>query len=83
MVEIATAVRRHKSQNSLPLGTPLERLRLETRNKQLAASLQEASADLISITRAQLIEIGVESDHSLTKIDEVGGVGIRLGRSIA
>ena len=83
MVEIATAVRRHKSQNSLPLGTPLERLRLETRNKQLAASLQEASADLISITRARLIEIGVESDQSQTKIDEVGGVGIRLGRSIA
>jgi len=57
MVEIATAVRRYKSEHSLPLGTGLARLQLATPQPKLAVALAEAQADLMSITRARVVEV--------------------------
>ena len=69
LVEIATAVRRYKSEHSLPLGTELNRLQLAVASAEagLAQALQEATADLMSITRARPIEImpGAGSAHGV------------------
>lgn len=55
LVEIATAVRRYKSEQNLSLGAELARLHLHTADTELAAHLQEAVTDLTSITRAREI----------------------------
>ncbi|MCE2440220.1 MAG: valine--tRNA ligase [Candidatus Latescibacteria bacterium] len=57
LVEIATAVRRYKSESSLSLGTPLNRLLLAVRDHALSLSLTEAESDLTSITRAQNFDV--------------------------
>lgn len=70
LVEIATAVRRYKSQRNLSLGTELARLHLLTEDKALAARLRAATADLQSITRAQQVNV-------LPALD--GSAGMRAG----
>lgn len=57
LVEIATAVRRYKSERSLSLGAELARLQLATDDAALAELLNTGTADLQSITRAQQITI--------------------------
>lgn len=57
LVAIATAVRRFKSEQSLPLSTELAQLRIASRDPGLYAALREAEADLTSVTRALQIEI--------------------------
>jgi valyl-tRNA synthetase len=52
LVEIATFVRKYKSEKNLSLGTKLAKLIIATEKDYLAEALQLASADLISITRA-------------------------------
>jgi valyl-tRNA synthetase len=65
LVEIASAVRRYKSDHSLSLGTQLELLQLETTLPPQTRVLQEASGDLKSITRAQNVEVVNQIDPSL------------------
>ncbi|MBK8901389.1 MAG: valine--tRNA ligase [Anaerolineaceae bacterium] len=67
LVEIATAVRRYKSEQNLSLGAELARLHLHTTDPELAAELQTAVRDLISITRARKIALDGEIGE--------GGVG--------
>jgi valyl-tRNA synthetase len=67
LVEIATAVRRYKSENNLSLGAELGRLQLATADTELAQSLREAADDLTSITRAREIEIVPLLDDELAK----------------
>jgi valyl-tRNA synthetase len=55
LLDIATAVRRYKSDNGLALGAELTALRLSGAPPELAAALREATADLLSITRARAI----------------------------
>jgi valyl-tRNA synthetase len=57
LVAIATAVRRWKTEHDLPLGTPLQALQLATPDPGLAGMLQEAGADLMSITRAKQVQV--------------------------
>ncbi len=57
LVEIATAVRRYKSEQNLSLATELTRLQLAVPAPALAQSLAEALPDLVSITRARTIQI--------------------------
>jgi valyl-tRNA synthetase len=79
LVAIATAVRRYKSENSLPLSTELAHLRVAAREPALCAQLQAATADLTSISRAQQIEI---CDNGLDA--ETGNrIQIRNGLEIA
>jgi len=75
LVEIATAVRRFKSERNLPLGTELRRLQLVfTGEKQpvettgSASLLDLAESDLKSITRAKVIEVVASLDASMTCI---------------
>ena len=68
LVEIATAVRRYKSENNLPLGTELPRVQLvleSDMSEEASQALQAASDDLKSITRAQQIEVVKELDPIL------------------
>lgn len=60
LVEIATQVRRFKSEQSLSLGTELSRVQLGAASPELAASIELARPDLISITRARLLDIELQ-----------------------
>jgi valyl-tRNA synthetase len=68
LVEIATAVRRYKSEHNLPLGTELGELVLAPRDPSLTQLLQEAAEDLQSITRAQRVQIARCLDRHLETI---------------
>jgi valyl-tRNA synthetase len=67
LVEIATTVRRYKSEQNLSLGAELASLHLHTADAELAAHLQTAITDLTSITRAKEIVLNGEM--------EIGGLG--------
>ncbi|NUM44877.1 MAG: valine--tRNA ligase [Anaerolineales bacterium] len=57
LIEIASAVRGYKSRNNLPLRTEVPQLELATEDAELGEALKLASADLMSITRAQEIVV--------------------------
>lgn len=57
LVDIATAVRRYKSEHNLSLGAEVAALHLAADDSQLAAALKTSVADLQSITRAQEIMV--------------------------
>lgn len=69
LVEIATSVRRYKSEHNLPLSSELHRLQLTVSETGAAAVLREAQADLNSITRARRIEILERSGGALEAND--------------
>jgi valyl-tRNA synthetase len=62
-VEIATAIRRYKSEQNLSLGAELACRHLHTSDTELAAELQEAITDLTSITRAKEIVLNGELEE--------------------
>ena len=74
LVEIAIAVRRYKSENSISLGTELQRLLLATEDVQLATQLEDASGDLSSITRALEIDINNKLPQESNIILETGRI---------
>jgi valyl-tRNA synthetase len=57
LLDVASAVRRYKSEAGLPLGTELVHLQLSTGDEALQAALHDAHADLASVSRAQTITI--------------------------
>lgn len=65
LVEIATAVRRYKSERNLPLGTEMQTIQLATADPAMATWLREASPDLASVTRAERIEVVDEVEAGL------------------
>jgi valyl-tRNA synthetase len=79
LVEIATAVRRYKSERSLPLGSELERLQLATNEEELAEQLRQAIPDLSSITRASLIEVLPGGDPGLTSNLNLDELSVAIG----
>ncbi len=64
LIEIATAVRRYKSEASLSLGAELQRLRLVTAEPAIADMLRAASSDITSVTRAMAIEVREQDEES-------------------
>ncbi len=80
LVAIATAVRRYKSERSLSLGTALRRLHLTTADPALAEALRAAEADIMSVTRAEHVEIGERLDPGLERIPAEGKVEVGLVR---
>jgi valyl-tRNA synthetase len=83
LVEVATAVRRYKSEHTLALGAPLERVHVATQDPALAALLREARADIAGVTRARQVEIGREVEPALEMVTttRLVSVGIILGSS--
>jgi valyl-tRNA synthetase len=78
LVEIAIAVRRYKSENSLSLGTELQRLELETKDEKMATQLKEASEDLLSITRAKEVRTSNNMTNDATAILDTGKIKVAL-----
>ena len=78
LVGIASSVRRYKSESNLGLATGLDRVQLCTPDERLAARLRAAEADLISVMRAQTIEIVNDLAPDLKELPRPEG-GIRVG----
>jgi valyl-tRNA synthetase len=78
LVEIATAVRRYKSENSLPLGFELARLELAVSHKGLATGISEAAVDLSSVTRARQVSLVHDLSPELETITGDGTIRIAI-----
>ena len=65
LIEIATAVRRYKSESNISLGTGLERLQLATNDASVANMLQEARTDIKSVTRARQMMVKENLDADM------------------
>ncbi|MHB0876684.1 MAG: valine--tRNA ligase, partial [Anaerolineae bacterium] len=79
LLAIATAVRRYKSERNLPLRTELARLQVATTDAALAASLRDATADIVSVTRAQSVLVGADMDAEGAEVAEEGQVRVAVG----
>jgi valyl-tRNA synthetase len=66
LVEIATAVRRHKSQAKVSMGTRLHRIRITLPSRELVAQLGACLPDVKSVTRAEIVELRYYSDAPVT-----------------
>lgn len=69
LIEVATAARRYKSERSISLGAEVGQLLLSTRDAELAALLDAARLDILSVTRARELSIGV--DLALNSANEI------------
>ncbi len=67
LVEIATAVRRYKSEHNLPLGKEIGKIQISS-IEGMAEMLQAAIPDLMSITRAGMVEIVAKPDPGLERL---------------
>jgi valyl-tRNA synthetase len=78
LVEIATAVRRYKSERGLSLGAEIGPLCLAASDAVLAAKYSVAVHDLISVTRAQRIDVvGALDGDSILLLDGAVQVALR------
>ncbi len=80
IVEVATAVRRYKSESNLSLGAALQRLQLATNEPALAMLLEQATADITSVTRARKVETGASLDPQLEVVKSEGSITVALAR---
>jgi valyl-tRNA synthetase len=81
LVEIATAVRRFKSEHSLSLGSELEQMQLVPRQPDLVELLREAKVDLKSITRVRQITLREDApDPELEVVQQDSAVIVALAR---
>jgi valyl-tRNA synthetase len=79
LIEIATAVRRFKSENQIALTTPLAHLHIDPQDDEfLAAALAGAQNDLSSVTRAHKITVGNTPLNVLTTLPAPGKFTIAL-----
>ena len=82
LIEIASAVRGYKSRNNLPLRTEIPQLELATEDAELAEAFRLASADLMSITRAQEIVVKETLSPELQVLSLNGKVQIALSTTL-
>ena len=78
LVEIATAVRRYKSEHNLSLGSELNRIQLAPNSPALAAALTGAATDLMSVTRARQVEVAAHLDPGLVELS-CGDGSLKVG----
>ena len=78
LLEIATAVRRYKSESGLSLGTEIPTLTLIIDEEGFIADLKEAESDIMSVTRAQEIIITDQQPADQVLIFENGRLAIAL-----
>ncbi len=64
LCQIATAVRRYKSEHSLSLGSELAGLHIAVPDRDLADMLCAARADLTSITRARIVQVAERAERA-------------------
>ncbi|MGE5224134.1 MAG: valine--tRNA ligase, partial [Omnitrophica WOR_2 bacterium] len=78
LVGIATAVRRHKSEHNLSLGTEFNALQIKAATPELEQVVQAARDDLISVTRAKNIEMIDFIDGGEAIQQPAGSLSIRV-----
>jgi valyl-tRNA synthetase len=78
LVEIATAVRRYKSDHNLPMSTELEQLHTATEDGLLMEALRAAEDDLRSVTRAKQVEVGDRLPSDLEPVNAGGRITVAL-----
>jgi valyl-tRNA synthetase len=78
LVQIARAVRRHKSNTNIALSAPLPTLHLAVADPTLAEALRSAENDLGSITRANSLVVRPELDPDLVVILTEGAVQVAI-----
>jgi valyl-tRNA synthetase len=59
LIEVATAVRRYKSEKKIPMGSPLETLKIAVTKDANAEILKKCLVDIKSVTRAKQINITI------------------------
>jgi valyl-tRNA synthetase len=80
VLEIATAVRRYKSDRQMPLGTEIAVLELAATDASLMEGLRTSVLDLKSVARARDIRVVERLDPELESLGESLVVGIAIGR---
>ncbi len=80
LIEIATAVRRYKSESNISLGTELKRLQLATVDATVATMLQEARSDIMSVTRARQLAVKESLDDDMQEVKVSGNIKVGLVR---
>ena len=78
LIGVATAVRRYKSEAGLPLGRELVRLQVIVKEEPAERRLQDAGADIISITRAKNVEFVGTPDPELDLLVAEGGIEVAV-----
>ena len=78
LVEIATVVRRYKSQHNLGLGSELTALHLHTSDVALGEALLASEKDLQSITRAKTVLLNSQIDGSQISLEDVDLVEVGI-----
>ncbi len=78
LTQIATAVRRYKSDNGLSLGFELNALQLATPDTDFRDLLGQAQRDIASITRVKSINIDTKTYPNLTELETIGSLHINL-----
>lgn len=78
LVNIATAVRRYKSEHSLPMSAELQALHITLEDSLLERMLAEAEDDLRSVTRAHRVVIGGSPGPDLEMVSAGGGMSVAL-----
>jgi valyl-tRNA synthetase len=78
LIDIATAVRRYKSEHNLSLGAELNELQLIIDQAPLNQAIQEAGIDLKSVTRARQIHFSDRADPRLVCIAAGDGIVVAI-----
>jgi valyl-tRNA synthetase len=71
LIEVATAVRRYKSEKKIPMGSALEKLTITAAKEASAEILRLCQVDIKSVTRAKLIEITTEKQDAPVTVKEI------------
>jgi valyl-tRNA synthetase len=80
IVDIATAVRRYKTEHQLHMGAEFECLQVAAQHPALRQALGQATADIRSVTRARRVEVSEQIESGLEIIEETGALGVAVSR---
>ena len=83
LIDIATAVRRFKSEHNLSLGAPLATLHLPDAPAELARPLRAATTDLLSITRARALTFGLAAQDGAGHLTRLAAGRIEVAVELA
>jgi valyl-tRNA synthetase len=78
IADVATAVRRYKTENQLHLSAELGRLQVAVGDQGLRQMLSQAQADIRSVTRAKRVEIREWPDEDLKMIEDTDRIAVAL-----
>ncbi len=71
LIEVATAIRRYKSEKKIPMGSQLEKIKINAASAGYADILKQCLVDIKSVTRAKQIEIVIAKLESPVSVPEI------------